>query len=91
MNNVYLIVYVRACVDLIAQISSAHFSMQCVSVSLGVRLGSLRTRLLGLGAMATQGARGRELSSTAVAMAPIERVTVIGSGLMGAGIAQVAC
>ncbi|XP_064402152.1 hydroxyacyl-coenzyme A dehydrogenase, mitochondrial-like [Halichondria panicea] len=32
----------------------------------------------------------RKLSGSAVAMAPIERVTVIGSGLMGSGIAQVA-
>ena len=39
--------------------------------------------------MATQGTRGRELSSTAASRAPIKNVAVIGSGLMGSGIAQV--
>lgn len=39
--------------------------------------------------MATQGTRDRELSSTASSRAPINNVAVIGSGLMGAGIAQV--
>ena len=39
--------------------------------------------------MATQGTRDRELSSTASSRAPIKNVAVIGSGLMGAGIAQV--
>ena len=38
----------------------------------------------------TSSVRGsREMSGSPVAMGPIERVTVIGSGLMGSGIAQV--
>lgn len=39
--------------------------------------------------MAAQGTRTRELSSTASSRAPIKNVAVIGSGLMGSGIAQV--
>ena len=50
-------------------------------------LGQLRSPLAAC--MATQGTCSRDLSSTAPARAPINTVTVIGSGLMGSGIAQV--
>ena len=39
--------------------------------------------------MASQERCGREFSSSSTARAPIKSVTVIGGGLMGAGIAQV--
>ena len=39
--------------------------------------------------MAAMAGRGRSFSTETALRAPIERVSVIGSGLMGSGIAQV--
>ena len=41
------------------------------------------------GALSAMAVRGRGFSSGEARSAPIEKVTVIGSGLMGSGIAQV--
>ena len=70
--------------------AKGHFSARQKEAMLRVTpslLRPLRSHLLA--GMAAQGARGRELSSAAAARAPIKHVAVIGSGLMGSGIAQV--
>ena len=54
----------------------------------GVSRVLLRGRLSIYSAVATAGQQ-RELSSTSPTPAPVKNVVVIGSGLMGAGIAQV--